>query len=87
MESLPPQEKIRHDATPVLASVSSQAPTDLSTNEPTLKLPDNDLVIHHTKNLYPIVRHIILLLFVLISLTLILLLIHQNGKSIYDNGI
>jgi hypothetical protein len=44
-------------------------------------------VVHHTKNLYPLVRHTLLIICVLFSLALILLLMHQNGKSIYDNGI
>ncbi len=44
-------------------------------------------IIHHTKNLYPVVRHIILIVLVLLFATLIIFLMHQNGKSIYDNGI
>ncbi len=43
--------------------------------------------VHHTKNLYPIVRHVLLVICILFSITLILLLMHQNGKSIYDNGL
>ena len=51
--------------------------------------PSNDgtPVIHHTKNLYPIVRHVILVLTVLFFALCILFLMHQNGKSIYDKGI
>lgn len=44
-------------------------------------------VIHHTKNLYPVVRHILLILTILFFITLIVFLMHQNGKSIYDNGL
>jgi hypothetical protein len=44
-------------------------------------------IIHHTKNLYPVVRHLTLIVLVLLFATLILFLMHQNGKSIYDNGI
>lgn len=42
---------------------------------------------HHKKNLYPAVRHILLIIFVLCTLTFIFFLVHQNGKSIYDNGL
>lgn len=44
-------------------------------------------VIHHTKNLYPVARHLTLIVLVLLFATLIVFLMHQNGKSIYDNGI
>lgn len=49
--------------------------------------PEGKPVIHHTKNLYPIVRHTILIAIVLLCATLIIFLMHQNGKSIYDNGL
>lgn len=42
---------------------------------------------HHKKNIYPSTRHVLLITFILFGLCLILFLIHQNGKSIYDNGI
>jgi len=42
---------------------------------------------HHTQNLYPRARHIILVSLVLFSIALIIFLMHQNGKSIYDNGL
>ncbi len=44
-------------------------------------------IIHRTKNLYPVVRHVILVIIVLLFITLIIFLMHQNGKSIYDNGL
>jgi hypothetical protein len=53
---------------------------------PGVSTPEISLV-HHTKNLYPVVRHILLIICILFSITLILLLMHQNGKSIYDNGL
>lgn len=42
---------------------------------------------HHIKNIYPTMRHLILVMFVLIALFIILFLMHQNGKSIYEHGI
>lgn len=42
---------------------------------------------HQKKNLYPAVRHILLVICVLFALAFIVFLMHQNGKSIYDNGI
>ncbi len=58
--------------------------TTLTTNP----LPkEEDHSHHHKKNLYPAVRHILLIIFVLCTLTFIFFLVHQNGKSIYDNGL
>lgn len=42
---------------------------------------------HIKKNAYPVVRHILIVAFVLFALSIMIFLIHQNGKSIYDNGI
>ena len=42
---------------------------------------------HKKKNLYPIVRHIFLVTAVLCALSIIIFLMYQNGKSIYDNGL
>ena len=42
---------------------------------------------HTNKNIYPSLRHILLTSFVIMCMALILFLIHQNGKSIYDNGL
>lgn len=39
------------------------------------------------KNVYSVARRIILVSCVLFALFLIIFLMHQNGKSIYDNGI
>jgi hypothetical protein len=44
-------------------------------------------VVHHKKNIYPTVRHMILVVAVLLTICIIAFLIHQNGKSIYDNGL
>lgn len=38
-------------------------------------------------NLYPVVRHIFLTICILLAISIILFLIYQNGKSIYDKGI
>ena len=42
---------------------------------------------HHIKNLYPAARHTLLIICVLCALFLIIYLINQNGKSIYENGV
>jgi hypothetical protein len=42
---------------------------------------------HSKKNVYPAVRHILIIALVLFALSIMIFLIHQNGKSIYDNGI
>jgi hypothetical protein len=60
--------------------------TPVSTDAQKIDAPAAPMI-HHTKNLYPLVRHILLVICVLFSVALIILLIHQNGKSIYDNGI
>lgn len=41
----------------------------------------------NTVNLYPIIRHIFLTLCILLSISIILFLIYQNGKSIYAKGL
>ena len=42
---------------------------------------------YYKKNIYPSLRHILLVSFVIMCMALILFLMHQNGKSIYDNGL
>jgi hypothetical protein len=42
---------------------------------------------HHLKNVYPTMRHIILVVSILLALTVLMFLIHQNGKSIYEHGV
>lgn len=42
---------------------------------------------HHKKNLYPVARHILLVACILFALCLIIFLVHQNGKSIYEHGV
>jgi hypothetical protein len=51
---------------------------------PTLEAP---FPVHHKKNIYPTARHFLLIISVLLALCVIIFLIHQNGKSIYDNGL
>ena len=41
----------------------------------------------NTLNLYPIIRHLFLTLCILLAVAIILFLMYQNGKSIYDKGI
>lgn len=43
--------------------------------------------LHTEKNLYPTVRRIFLNVAILFALSVILFLIYQNGKSIYEHGI
>lgn len=43
---------------------------------------DNDSI-----NIYPIFRHVFLTLCILLAMSIILFLIYQNGKSIYDKGL
>ena len=38
-------------------------------------------------NIYPVIRHIFLTLCVLLTIAIILFLLYQNGKSIYDKGL
>lgn len=42
---------------------------------------------HHKKNIYPYLRHTLLIIIVLIAFLTIMFLIHQNGKSLYEHGI
>jgi hypothetical protein len=49
-------------------------------------VPDSVPFMQHKKNLYPVVRHIFLVICILFAVAFIIFLIHQNGKSIYDNG-
>jgi hypothetical protein len=41
----------------------------------------------HIVNPYPKLRHILLVLCLLFVVSIFILLLYQNGKSIYDNGI
>lgn len=38
-------------------------------------------------NMYPIMRHLFLVFCVLLTATIVFILIYQNGKSIYENGL
>ena len=60
------------------------SPNDTTTSE---VLRGESASSHHKKNLYPVVRHIFLIVCILASLAIIVFLLYQNGKSIYDNGI
>lgn len=82
MENLTPSSQIVANQTNTPQEVMTKDTSNTSQKENT-----SNVTIHHTKNLYPVVRHILLVICVLFSITLILLLMHQNGKSIYDNGI
>lgn len=53
-----------------------------STNSIIQKQDENTVV-----NIYPIIRHIFLTICILLTVIIILFLVYQNGKSIYDKGI
>jgi lipopolysaccharide/colanic/teichoic acid biosynthesis glycosyltransferase len=63
----------------------SQSPETTPTNasSETVTIPAS----HLKKNLYPAIRHVLLIVFVLLTIVTILFLMHQNGKSIYEHGI
>lgn len=42
---------------------------------------------HLKRNIYPAVRHILLVVTLAFALSVIVFLIYQNGKSIYDHGL
>jgi hypothetical protein len=42
---------------------------------------------HRKRNVYPSVRHTFLIISILCALSIIIFLMYQNGKIIYDNGI
>ncbi len=42
---------------------------------------------HHQRNVYQRIRHIFLIISVLCALSIIIFLMYQNGKIIYDNGL
>jgi hypothetical protein len=42
---------------------------------------------HPIKNIYPVTRHFMLIVLTLLAFTIIIFLIYQNGRSIYENGI
>lgn len=43
--------------------------------------------LHQKKNIYPLVRHIFIIAVTLATISIVIFLIYQNGKSIYDNGL
>ncbi len=38
-------------------------------------------------NIYPVIRHLFLTVCILLAISIIIFLMYQNGKSIYDKGI
>ena len=86
MDSLLPENKITTLSSREDATESPHVPTSLehtATPPPFQETPE----IHPVKNVYPVARHIILILSVLMFLAIIILLMLLNGKSIYDNGL
>jgi Na+/H+ antiporter NhaC len=57
---------------------ASVAPVSTETNVDTEK---NEV------NIYPTIRHLVLIICALLTIAIILFLFYQNGKSIYDNGL
>lgn len=41
----------------------------------------------HKKNVYPLIRHILFVVIILLCVASILFLMHRNGESLYDHGI
>ena len=60
-----------------------------STSQEHIINPPHDKVssVSEEVNVYPLMRNILLVVSVLFAISIILLLIYQNGKSIYENGI
>lgn len=68
--------------------VSRDALPENLLEEPLRGIPSHEVPHPNTvKNLYPAARHILLVTCILFSVCLIIFLMHQNGKNIYDNGI
>lgn len=63
----------------------SPMPSGVSGSIPKLDTPAHPE--HLTKNIYPYLRHSMLIIIVLITFFTIIFLIHQNGKSLYEHGI
>ena len=38
-------------------------------------------------NIYPVIRHLFLIIIILLTISIAIFLFYQNGKSIYDNGL
>lgn len=64
----------------------SNTPTN---QEPQENTPVSTEVVPEEKtiNLYPLIRHMFLIVCILLTITIILFLIYQNGKSLYDKGL
>jgi hypothetical protein len=83
MDSPFPNNQIvqQSEAVSVDKASSSQIPSD------SLPVIEKVSTVHLVKNIYPIARQIILVTCIIFSICLIIFLMQQNGKSIYDNGI
>lgn len=72
------------EPTPFMDNTYTSPPQTPQQNQQTVSKETNP---HHVKNIYPTMRHFILTILILLGIFVILFLIHQNGKSIYENGI
>lgn len=63
--------------------------TTLTTEDQSKNIEENTTSPEETEvvNIYPAVRHLFLTLCIILALLIILFLVYQNGKSIYDKGI
>ena len=59
----------------------------LVTQEETTNTPESTQEETSSVNVYPMIRHLFLTLCILLTISIILFLIYQNGKSIYDKGL
>jgi hypothetical protein len=59
---------------------------DISLEEQKNSLIENQEV-SPPSNLHRVIRHIFLMLCIFIAISIVLLLVYKNGKSIYDKGI
>lgn len=78
-----PKEPTQDSSSPTSVVITTSSPINPSVNEASPSVAP----VHDVKNLYPTARHIIIVSCVLFSFLLIIFLMHQNGKSIYENGL
>jgi hypothetical protein len=67
-------------STPVDGQLQPQTPSQQNSDTGTPH-------VHLKKNIYPTARHLLLVACVLLTLCVLVFLVHQNGKSIYENGL
>lgn len=60
---------------------NQQTPATPVSPQPSIEVEQKEI------NAYPIIRHLLLIICVLLVVAIILFLFYQNGKSIYDNGL